>query len=875
MRLAVAWFGVFAALTGGALAASEAGLEWTVVEGDCNYVVQHHERAAEVRRGGAPVETIVLRAGAGTYAYAECSVPAARAVDDLVAGVWIKSDRSGLQLLGRIVLPRTTDPRTNQPYRVLVPGESYQTPGLWQRVALSALPRELQRQTRVLRAKTPQPIDPRGAYLESLVLNVFGGPGSTQVWIDAIELDGRVEPEAELLAAPSGSGPTDGGVLPLTADDRPQIRVDTLQAEGRPFFPRVIEHRGESFELCQKLGFNAICLATAPTEQQLAESRRLGLWLLCPPPHDVDQVGGKDARILAWFCGMDLPPDPQLARRLDEIRRNDPCARPLVAGTTSHQWATSRQVDILLRNRAPLGTSFDLAGLGPWLQDMTQMVRPGTPFWSTVQTELPRGVLRQAEGLLARPPDLPSYVEGEQMRQMALAALAAGARGLWFCSDHPLDAADPATQLRRLLLERLNQELLLVAAWAMGGRRVGEVAAQNPQYRVTALATERSRLLIPCRVLPHAQFVCIPGSDGNSLVVSGAPDSSEIFLLTPVGLQSVRHQRITGGLRLETDRIDSDALILMTQDPLVVAHVDRITTEVRDRAAELECEIANRLLQTVQQRCASVDPQGAQLASDLAEAESSLQSARELLQSNDAVPAYRFARQSQLALSRIRAALWQADIQPYGSPLAHPGGAAFELCGALRQHALSLTEGDWSDNLLAGGDCEQLPQMLAMGWRQHQVTAPGVQTYLALSPEQAREGRQSLRLRVEALSDEARYCVAESPAVRIHTAPVTVQPGQLVRIIGWIRIEQPLQGNRDGCLIWDSLGGPDLALRWYQTDGWQPFQMLRYVDQADHLTVTFALAGVGEVWLDEIRVCTRAAEARLAARHKPSPLRRN
>ena len=110
-----------------------------------------------------------------------------------------------------------------------------------------------------------------------------------------------------------------------------------------------------------------------------------------------------------------------------------------------------------------------------------------------------------------------------------LASLAAGARGLWFCSDHPLDAADPATQLRRLLLERLNQELLLVAAWAMGGRRVGEVAAQNPQYRVTALATERSRLLIPCRVLPHAQFVCIPGSDGNSLVVSGAPTPVRSF----------------------------------------------------------------------------------------------------------------------------------------------------------------------------------------------------------------------------------------------------------------------------------------------------------------------------------------------------------
>ncbi len=429
-----------------------------------------------------------------------------------------------------------------------------------------------------------------------------------------------------------------------------------------------------------------------------------------------------------------------------------------------------------------------------------------------------------------------------------------------------MDADDPATQLRRLLLERLNLELLLVASWAMGGQRVGEVSGHNPQYCVTALTTERSRLLISHRLLPQAQFVCPAVSDGNSLVVPGVPDSSDVFLLTPVGLQSVRHQRITGGLHVETDRVDSDALILLTQDPLVVSHVDRITIQVRDRAAELECEIAGRLLQSVQQRCAGAAAQGSRVAADLVEAESSLLSARELLQSNDAVPAYRFARQSQLALSRIRAALWQAEIQPYGAPLAHPGGAAFELCGTLQQSELALSDAAWSSNLLVGGDCEHLPQMLASGWRQHQVAAAGVHTYLALSPEQAHEGTHSLRLRVEARGDDARSSLAEAPAVWIHTAPVTVLPGQVVRISGWIRIEQPLQGSPDGCLITDSVSGPDLALRWQQTEGWQPFQMLRSVAQHDHLTVTFALSGVGEVWLDDLRVCTLSAESRLAAR---------
>ncbi len=151
MRLAVAWLWAFAALTGGVNATPRVGLEWSLVEGDCNHVVVRHERAAEVRRPGLAVESLALRAGAGTYAYAECPVPAARIVDDLVPGVWIKSDRSGLQVLGRVVLPRSTDPQTGRPHRVLVSGESYQTAGLWQKLNLTDLPHELQRQVRVLR----------------------------------------------------------------------------------------------------------------------------------------------------------------------------------------------------------------------------------------------------------------------------------------------------------------------------------------------------------------------------------------------------------------------------------------------------------------------------------------------------------------------------------------------------------------------------------------------------------------------------------------------------------------------------------------------------------------------------------------------------
>jgi hypothetical protein len=98
---------------------------------------------------------------------------------------------------------------------------------------------------------------------------------------------------------------------------------------------------------------------------------------------------------------------------------------------------------------------------------------------------------------------------------------------------------------------------------------------------------------------------------------------------------------------------------------------------------------------------------------------------------------------------------------------------------------------------------------------------------------------------------------------------VTVRPGQIVRISGWIRIDEPLGSMPDGCLISDSVSGTDLALRFHQTQGWQPFQMVRSISRNDHLTVTISLSGLGEVYLDDLQVCTLSDESRLALRKKP------
>ncbi len=848
--------------------ASSADLDWTVVEADCDYGILRHERTDEARRRGIPVENLVVRATIGTYIHAQRAIEPARIVEDLVAGVWIKADRQGLQVRGRVVLPRSVDPQTGEPYRVLIAGQSYRQPGLWQKLNVSDTPRELQRSVRVLRARTNESIDLRGAYLEALVLNVFGGPGTTRAWIDQVELEGCIAPDplqGEPIA--DASSETETSWVPLEPEDRPRLRVETLHVGGRPYFPRVIEHRGEEFELLQQLGFNTVFLPTPATPEQFEQAQQRGLWLVCPPPDEVEQAR-PDGPILAWFCGHELSEHPQATLWTERLRRRDPGQRPLIAGAEHNQWVASRQVDILLRRRLPLGTTMELSQFGPWLQTCTQLARPGTPFWSTVQTELSENVLQQAETWTGPPSDPPSAVEAEQVRQLTLASIAAGARGLWFASSHPLNDGDSSTQLRRLFLERMNLESLLMAPWAMGGQPIGEVPAANSEYRVQCLSTERSRLLIPTRQHHHSQLVCHPASRGNSLVVAGVPDSIDAFLLTPVGLRPVQHRRISGGLHLETDPLDSDSLILLTQDPLVISHMNRIIYRIRNRAAELEYQIASWQWKDLQQQ-SGIDQKTMHLVSaDLAEAESSLQTCGQLLKSQDAAAIYRFARQSQSALARVRSMIWHRRMAEYGTPLAHPSGAAFALSQTLAANDIPLSDDDWGANLLPCGDCEQLPQMVSAGWRQHRTPTADLTTYIALSPHRPHSGNHCLRLRAESQTKETDVQIAESPAIWVHTAPITVRPGQIVRISGWIRIDQPLPATPDGCLISDSISGPELGLRFYETDGWQPFQMLRSIAQHDHLTVTITLSGLGEVYLDDLQVRTLTEESRLALRKK-------
>jgi hypothetical protein len=107
-------------------------------------------------------------------------------------------------------------------------------------------------------------------------------------------------------------------------------------------------------------------------------------------------------------------------------------------------------------------TSLELTQYRDWLNQRRQLARPGTFFWTWVQTHLPDWyttlIYEQSSAAPFREPIGP---QPEQIRLMTYVALSAGCRGLGFWSDRFL--ADTHQGRDRLLtLALLNQEIQML-----------------------------------------------------------------------------------------------------------------------------------------------------------------------------------------------------------------------------------------------------------------------------------------------------------------------------------------------------------------------------------------------------------------------------
>ncbi len=166
---------------------------WREAGGNANYKIELHKRAGDQAHTGNGCEHIRVSGQGGTYVYFSHVVDCPLVIPELLPTVWVKSDRAGLQIMARLVLPRTEDPRTGSPITTLVRGTSYTRVGRWQQLQINQIPLLLNRAIRVLRMQMGPKVDGREAFVDRVLINVYGGPGKTNVWIDDLDIAGHVK----------------------------------------------------------------------------------------------------------------------------------------------------------------------------------------------------------------------------------------------------------------------------------------------------------------------------------------------------------------------------------------------------------------------------------------------------------------------------------------------------------------------------------------------------------------------------------------------------------------------------------------------------------------------------------------------------------
>jgi hypothetical protein len=683
-------------------------------------------------------------------------------------------------------------------------------------------------------------------------------------------------------------------LLPIRLSDQ------VLSVDDIPIGVRAVEYNGEPLTFLRQLEFNAAWVKERPTTALLQEAKNAGIWLICPPPGPSELatatkfnpatsaqhsslgatvIDSSFDNVLAWNLGDECTQPNHTAysqwvsvlQSADRVRR-----RPVLCTARSGVREYSRIADILMMRREPLLSSLDFLALRDWQQSYLLLARPDTPFWCTVQTQPSQKLADQWTMFEGNPQSICPF-SYEQLRMQVYLALATGAHGILFTSNTPLTNNDPESEFRRTSLELLNWQLQLIEEWFAAGNVSSALVKSNRRPMSSAvIQSGRSRLLIPIWQENRNQQVLSAAIVGNvKYIISGIPETYDAYHLVPGGLYPIDTKRVAGGVQIELPEANLNSLIFFGEADAIYANIGKRAKDIGPRAAYLACRLAELQLAATEQ-VLSVLKQSAEtktipihpkdnlpliavkeqetmvnttksaidLAKNLAQRRPP-DYARAYLQAEIATRGLRVvAREMLLEATRHELNLCMTPVSVTFATLP------YYLTAYQRTNGATLGE-----NRLLCGDMEDLYRMTQAGWETVSHRIDGVASPKRDTVANAkRSGQKGLQMVVLPSGSADKPAQLETAPIWMTTPPIPVRLGEMICVSGWIRIPRRLESTVDGLMIFDSLGGESLALRFLETGTWREFAFYRNIPADGNYYVTFGLQGLGEVHIDDITI---------------------
>lgn len=463
---------------------------------DANVTLHSHERSGRYAHDGQKSERFRFSAGPGSALYYSYPLPRIPIASEPTARLYVRGNQEGVQILGRVVLPADEDPDTKQPSFVLVPGARYDAPDRWQRLELSDLPLQVERQARVLRATTKRKVSLEGAYLERLVVNVMGNPGESDLFLDDLTISPIPEgatppPKISEGDVPGPSGEAVAPNAPLQPQATLRLERNHLTRDGRPWIFTMVRAPKADPRTLYPAGFHVLDAPPDTEPDVLRRAVKAGLMLMpglaleiAGEPREPEDVAGEAASypflpsVAFWNLGGRLGAEPDEGIRRNKLERVRAVGRKLhnLAGNASG--ITTGEVEGLFTDYArKVKGGLDLIGVDPpaWGSmmepldyqrflsqrlDLTARSNPQATFWTWVAATPPPAVARAAWGSHNPPAHATPRVQPEQLRLYTYAALMSGYRGIGFRADAELTRPSGRALLNEMAF--LNAEIGLI-----------------------------------------------------------------------------------------------------------------------------------------------------------------------------------------------------------------------------------------------------------------------------------------------------------------------------------------------------------------------------------------------------------------------------
>ena len=478
-------------------------IAWHQEETDAPVKIFSHRRTNRAAHEGQQSEGFEFEAGIGGGLYFSYPLPDVPVTRALKVGLFVRSNRSGAQILGRVVLPDDVDPDTRAPSYVMVPGTVFETPDRWRKLELAEMLPSIELQAKVLRASTRRSVSLKGAYLERLVVNIYGGEGETEVFLDELS----VGPVPASVAANPRAGPSRGPSV-RTIADRPRGPIEPLEPtppglnarikldrnrlikDGFPWFFSAVRAPDADPARLRRVGCDAMVLPKDVGEATINAAIASGM-LLIPELTGPENRGlpeadrllseasvfpGRDA-VAFWSLGenMGRAIDPAVRqsslRRIRETERAFRQARPggsglttgTVVGMLPEYARVPENLDVIGIPTSWWATTQDPMELHQYLEQrryLTARENTDALFWATVDAG-PPPIYQEAIWGSDEPPSWGQpRVQPEQVRIATYAAIAAGCRGICYRADADLTREVGRPALIEMAL--LNEEIDLV-----------------------------------------------------------------------------------------------------------------------------------------------------------------------------------------------------------------------------------------------------------------------------------------------------------------------------------------------------------------------------------------------------------------------------